>query len=91
MKNQSEKEFGSKVYNSIVDAIGTTPIVRLGRLQVDLVVDAQIVGKCKFFKPLSSVKDYIEQVMTQVAGHGRQKHRHNPAEFRRALPVDSTV
>ena len=91
MKDGSEKEFRNKVYNSIVDAIGATPPVRLGRLQVDVGVDVQILGKCKFFNPLSSVKDRIRQAMIEAAGHGRQKHLRNPAEFRRALPVDGTV
>ena len=71
MKDGSEEEFHSKVYNSIVGA--------------------QILGKCKFFNPLSSVKDRIRQAMIEAAGHGRQKHLRNPAEFRRALPVDGTV
>jgi len=91
MKDGSEKEFRGKVYNSIVDAIGATPPVRLGRLQVDVGVDVQILGKCKFFNPLSSVKDRIGLAMIGVAGHGRQKHLRNPAVFRRALPVDGTV
>ena len=91
MKDGSEKEFRSKVYNSIVDAIGATPLVRLGRLQVDVGVDAQILEKCKLFNPLSSVKGCIEQAMIEVAGHGRQKHLRNPAKFRRTLPVDGTI
>ena len=91
MKDGSEKEFRNKVYNSIVDAIGATPPMRLGRLQVDVGVDAQILGKCKFFNPLSWVKDRIQLAMIEAAGHGRQKHLRNPAVFRRALPVDGTV
>ena len=91
MKDGSEKEFRSKLYNSIVDAIGATPLVRLVQLQVDVGVDAQILGKCKFFNPLSWVKDRIRLAMIEAAGHGRQKHLRNPAEFRRALPVDGTV
>ena len=91
MKDGSEKEFRSKVYNSIVDATGPTPLVRLGRLQVDVGVDAQILGKCKFFNPLSWVKDRIRLAMIEAAEHGRQKHLRNPAPFRRALPVDGTV
>tara|TARA_B100002052_G_C15319684_1_gene349154 strand:- start:125 stop:256 length:132 start_codon:yes stop_codon:yes gene_type:complete len=43
MKNQSEKEFGSKVYNSIVDAIGATPLLRLDRHRVDVDVGTQIL------------------------------------------------
>jgi cysteine synthase len=91
MKDGSEKEFRSKVYNSIVDAIGATPLVRLGRLEVDVGVDAQILRKCKCFNPLSSVKGRIRLAMIETAGHGRQKHLRNPTPFRRALPVNGTV
>ena len=90
MKNEPEKEFCSKVYNSIVDAIGATPLVRLGRLRVDVGVDTQILVKCKFFNHLSSVNDRIGPAMIGAAGHGRQKHLRNPAPFRRALTVNGT-
>ena len=90
MKNESEKEFGSKVYNSIADATGATPLVRLGRLRVDVGVDTQTLVKCKFFNPLSSVNDRIGLAMIGAVGHGRQKHLHNPAPFRRALTVNGT-
>ena len=91
MKDGSEKEFRSKIYNSIVDAIGATPLMRLGRLQVDAGVDAQILRKCRFFNVLSSVKGRIGLAMIETAGHGRQKHLRNPTPFRRALPVNGTV
>ena len=91
MKDGSEKEFRGKIYNSIVDAIGATPLVCLGRLQVDVGVGAQILRKCKFFNSLSSVKDRIGLAMIETAGHGRQKHLRNPTPFRRAFPVNGTV
>ena len=90
MKNEPETEFGSKVYNSIFDAIGATPLVRLGRLRVDVGVDTQILRKCTFFNPLSSVKDCIGLAMIEAAGNGRQKHLRNPAPFCRAFTVNGT-
>ncbi len=90
MKNESEKEFGSKVYNSIADATGATPLVRLGRLRVDVGVDTQTLVKCKFFNPLSSVNDRIGLAMIRSAGHGRQKHPRNLSPLRRALTVNGT-
>ncbi len=46
-----------KIYDSVVDLVGRTPLVRLRR-----VVDgchAEIVGKAEFLNPLGSVKDRI--------------------------------
>ena len=91
MKDGSEKEFRNKVYNSIVDAIGTTPLVRLDRLMVDVYVDTQILGKDKFFNSLSSVKDRIGLAIMEAVGYGRQKHLRNPPPFSGALTVDGTI
>jgi len=48
-----------KVYNSITDTIGDTPLVRLNRMAKDASVKADILLKLEFFNPLSSVKDRI--------------------------------
>ncbi|TCS65113.1 cysteine synthase A [Varunaivibrio sulfuroxidans] len=67
-------EFRGKVYDSIVDTIGATPLVRLDRLAEDGGCAAQLVGKCEFFNPLSSVKDRIGLAMVEAAeADGRLK------------------
>jgi cysteine synthase A len=60
-------EFRGKVYDSILDTIGATPLVRLDRLAADEGCKAQIVGKCEFFNPLGSVKDRIGLAMIEAA------------------------
>ncbi len=52
-------EFRGKIYDSILGTIGATPLVRLSRLAAAHRVEADIIGKCEFFNPLSSVKDRI--------------------------------
>jgi cysteine synthase A len=60
-------EFRGKVYDSIVDVIGATPLVRLRRLAAEAGAKAEILGKCEFFNPLSSVKDRIGLAMIEAA------------------------
>ncbi len=56
-------EFRGRVYESILETIGATPLVRLSRLAEAHKVSARILGKCEFFNPLSSVKDRIGHAM----------------------------
>src|SRR5213079_947351 len=51
----------------IVDTIGATPLVRLHRLATEAGVRADILAKCEFFNPLSSVKDRIGLAMIEAA------------------------
>ncbi len=60
-------EFRGRVYDSIIETIGATPLVRLSRLAADATVDADILGKCEFFNPLCSVKDRIGLAMIEAA------------------------
>jgi cysteine synthase len=48
-----------RVYDSITDTIGDTPLVRLNRLPKERGVDAEILVKLEFFNPIASVKDRI--------------------------------
>jgi cysteine synthase A len=48
-----------RVFNSITDTIGDTPIVRLNRLPQQRGVKADILAKLEFFNPIASVKDRI--------------------------------
>ncbi len=60
-------EFRGRIYDSIVDTVGATPLVRLDRLAADAGCKAKIVGKCEFFNPLASVKDRIGLAMIEAA------------------------
>jgi cysteine synthase A len=52
-----------RVFDSIVDAIGNTPIVRLRKLPQQRGVDATILAKLEYFNPAASVKDRIGAAM----------------------------
>jgi len=48
-----------RIYNSITETIGNTPIVRLDRIAKEKGVHAHLLAKLEFFNPISSVKDRI--------------------------------
>jgi cysteine synthase len=54
-----------KVYDSIIDTIGDTPLVRLPRLSAALRPRGTVLAKLEFFNPLSSVKDRIGVAMIE--------------------------
>ena len=55
----------SKIYNSIVDTVGNTPLVKINQITEGL--SADIYLKCEFFNPLASVKDRIGRAMIEAA------------------------
>src|ERR1044072_9984681 len=50
---------GGRIFDSITDSIGDTPLVRLNRLPEMKGVKANILAKLEFFNPIGSVKDRI--------------------------------
>ncbi len=52
-----------RVYDSITDTIGHTPLVRLKRLAAEKGCKADLMAKLEFFNPMSSVKDRIGVAM----------------------------
>ncbi|HEX9837638.1 MAG TPA: cysteine synthase A [Alphaproteobacteria bacterium] len=60
-------EFRGRIYDSIIDTIGATPLVRLARFAEQAGCRADLLGKCEFFNPLSSVKDRIGLAMIEAA------------------------
>ncbi|MBX9740134.1 MAG: PLP-dependent cysteine synthase family protein, partial [Beijerinckiaceae bacterium] len=52
-----------RIYESITDTIGDTPLVRLKRLAEEKGVKANLLAKLEFFNPISSVKDRIGVAM----------------------------
>ena len=55
----------SRIYPNITAAIGKTPLVKLNALAEGL--EAEVLVKCEFFNPLSSVKDRIGVAMIEAA------------------------
>ncbi len=62
-----QPEFRGRIYQSIVDTIGATPLVRMGRLAEAEGCHADLVAKLEFFNPLASVKDRIGLAMIAAA------------------------
>lgn len=56
-----------KLYESIVDTIGDTPMVKLNRIAEESGCVADIYAKLEFFNPLASVKDRLAVSMIEVA------------------------
>ncbi len=54
-----------RIFDSIIETIGNTPLIRLRKLGAGL--PGQIVGKAEFFNPLGSVKDRIGLSMIEAA------------------------
>src|SRR5271154_600632 len=55
-----------RIYNSITETIGDTPLVRMARLPQEAGVKADILLKLEFFNPISSVKDRIGVSMIEA-------------------------
>jgi cysteine synthase A len=55
-----------KIYDSIIDTIGDTPIVGLPRLSAEYGARARVLAKLEFFNPTSSVKDRIGVAMIEA-------------------------
>ena len=47
----------AKIYNSITDMVGKTPLLMLSRLAQKYKVKANILAKCEFYNPAFSIKD----------------------------------
>jgi len=56
-----------RIYDSILDTVGNTPLVRMAKLAEEAGCKAEFLGKCEFFNPLSSVKDRIGLAMILAA------------------------
>ncbi|MBU4531464.1 MAG: cysteine synthase A [Hoeflea sp.] len=55
-----------RIYDSILDTVGNTPIVRLSKLASAEGVKAELMGKLEFFNPIASVKDRIGVAMIEA-------------------------
>lgn len=64
---KAETKGRGRVYHSILETIGNTPLVRLNRIAKEAGAVAEVYAKLEFFNPLSSVKDRIAQSMVEAA------------------------
>ena len=56
-----------KIYNSVTEMVGRTPLVNLSRLAKKFKVRANILAKCEFYNPVFSVKDRVALKMIEKA------------------------
>src|SRR4051812_10189495 len=59
------REGRGKIFDSVLDLVGDTPLVRLPRLTAALKPKGEVVAKLEFFNPLASVKDRIGVAMVE--------------------------
>jgi cysteine synthase len=64
--SKAPKPGRGRIYGSITETIGNTPIVRLDRLAALKGVKANLMAKLEFFNPIASVKDRIGVNMIEV-------------------------
>ena len=55
-----------RIYHSITETIGNTPIVRLSRMTAEHAMEANLLAKLEFFNPIASVKDRIGVAMIEA-------------------------
>jgi len=55
-----------KIYDSILDTIGDSPLIRLPRLTARFEPKAEVTAKLEFFNPMGSVKDRIGIAMIEA-------------------------
>lgn len=56
-----------KIYNSVTEMVGHTPLLNLKKLAQKYHVKANLLAKCEFYNPLFSVKDRIAVNMLEKA------------------------
>jgi len=67
MKELPRTEGRGQIYDSILDTMGNTPLVRLPKMTAHYRVTANVLAKLEFFNPMASVKDRIGIAMIDAA------------------------
>lgn len=57
----------AKIYNSVLELVGQTPLVRLGAIKKRFNLEADLLAKVEYFNPAGSVKDRIALAMVEDA------------------------
>ena len=70
--SRHQKAGRGKVFASILDTIGDTPLVGLPRLSAEMKPKATVLAKLEFFNPMASVKDRIGVAMIEALEQGGQ-------------------
>lgn len=65
-----DKPGRGRVYGSILETIGNTPLVRIGRLANEAGCQGEVLAKLEFLNPIASVKDRIAVSMLEAMEAG---------------------
>ncbi len=69
-----DRPLRGRIYDSIAETIGNTPLVRIPKISAEEGITADICLKLEFFNPIASVKDRIGVSMIEaLEAHGRIK------------------
>ena len=74
-----------RIYHSVEELVGRTPLLKLTRLGQKLGLEAKILAKLEYFNPAGSVKDRVAKQMMQDAreeGCGPRRNRNCGTDFR---------
>ncbi|MET0207653.1 MAG: pyridoxal-phosphate dependent enzyme, partial [Burkholderiaceae bacterium] len=67
-KPSAALSFRGRIYDSVLDTIGATPLVRIDRFaEAQGIVGTHLLAKLEFFNPLSSVKDRLGAALVHAA------------------------
>ncbi|MBV1896876.1 MAG: cysteine synthase A [Rhodobacteraceae bacterium] len=61
-----DKPGRGRVYDSLLETIGNTPLVRIGKLAQETGCQGEVLAKLEFLNPLGSVKDRIAVAMIEA-------------------------
>lgn len=61
-----DKPGRGRVYQSILETIGNTPLVQIKKLAAEMNCQAEVLAKLEFFNPISSIKDRIAVSMLEA-------------------------
>ena len=56
-----------KIYDSIEDLVGHTPLVKLHKIMHKFELKGNLIAKCEFYNPIFSVKDRVALNMINKA------------------------
>ena len=59
------KTIRNKIYNSILETVGNTPLIKIPRISKKYSCQGELICKLEFFNPTSSVKDRIGLAMIE--------------------------
>jgi cysteine synthase A len=69
-----DRPLRGRIYDSIAETIGNTPLVRIPKILAEEGITADVVLKLEFFNPISSVKDRIGvSMIVELEASGRLK------------------